>query len=45
MVNIGLSAQYTPPQTKGLTFGLNYDALLGSNAKSHNLSLMMRYEF
>jgi outer membrane autotransporter protein len=45
MVNIGLSAQYTPPQTKGLTFGLNYDALLGSNAKSHNVSLMMRYEF
>lgn len=45
MVNIGLGVKYVPPQTQGLTFGLNYDALLGSNAKNHSLSLMMRYEF
>ncbi len=45
MVNIGLGVKYAPPQTRGLTLGLNYDALLGSNAKNHNLSLMVRYEF
>ncbi|UQZ87966.1 hypothetical protein C4J81_01530 [Deltaproteobacteria bacterium Smac51] len=45
MFNIGLGVKYVPPQMRGMTLGLNYDALLGSNSKNHNINLMMRYEF
>ncbi|UQZ89179.1 hypothetical protein C4J81_08200 [Deltaproteobacteria bacterium Smac51] len=45
MANLGFGLKFNPAGQDGLTISLDYDALLGSKASSHNVGLMIRYEF
>ncbi|MCC8109861.1 MAG: autotransporter domain-containing protein [Planctomycetes bacterium] len=45
MANLGLGLQVRPASARGLLIGVDYDALLGSKAISHNLGLKLLYEF